>query len=271
MMKPKDYDQTMKIRWGQQILEPKIDGIRACYKNSEFISYNGKPIYNIQPIMQELRAVQMQKGDFLDGELWSESGGWEKTMSIVKSSKTLKPIEDVKFYIFDYVLGQNADMTLLQRKRLIDKLWDKQKHNWQHIQGVCWEIVESKKEFLSSYQIYQECGFEGIMIKNQDSPYHWMKRSKEWLRHKPTKTEDVTIVGVKQGVGKYAQTLGSLVCVDQHGKNICVSVGSDAERDKYWKRKKSLKGVVIEVKFFKRTANGTMYSAHLVREREDKC
>lgn len=270
-MKPKDWTPQMTIDWSSVLIEPKMDGIRACFKDGKFISYNGKPLYNVDSIVEELQSLRvLKKGDFFDGELWSQSGGWEKTISIVKASKTKKYIGDVRFYVFDYVLHDQANLVLQQRREMLDEIWTRYKFSLDHAVGTCYEFVESKKEFLTCYRNYVDMGFEGAMIKELDSPYQWMKRHKSWLRHKPTTTEDVTVIGVKQGAGKYAQTLGSLVCVDQHGKQICVSVGSDAERDDLWKRRKQLKGCVIEVKFFKRTANGTMYSAHLVRERQDK-
>lgn len=271
MMKPKDWSPQMTIDWSSVLIEPKMDGIRACFQDGQFISYNGKPLYNVDAIVEELNALQvLKKGDFFDGELWSQSGGWEKTISVVKSSKTKKPIGDVRFYVFDYVLCDQADMILQQRRDMIDKLWMRHRFNLDHVVGTCWEMVESKKEFLTSYRNYVNLGFEGAMIKQLDAPYLWMKRHKSWLRHKPTTTEDVTVVNVKEGKGKYVGMLGAFICMDQQKKPICVSGFTDQQRKEYWKKKTRLKGLVIEVKYYKRTQQGNMYAAQFIREREDK-
>jgi len=270
MMKPKDYrPDTMTIDWSKVIIEPKFDGIRACFKDGALLSYSGKPIFNAEPILKELKHVRLAKGDFIDGELWSKSGGWEKTISVMKASKSKRELEDIRFYMFDLVI-QRDHVALIQRKKTLRHLWLTKKKQWEYLQHVEWDLAESQQNFFQTYQMHLRQGYEGTMIKNMSSRYEWGKRSGLWLRLKPTQTEEVIVVGMKEGLGKYKETLGALVCRDKNGKKIHVSGMSDAQRAEFWKRRYGMKGATVEVKFFKRTQKGTMYAAQFVRERVDK-
>ena len=82
--------------WSGRRCEVKFDGIRAVFGNSQFISYNNKPLYNLDVLSQHLKHTG---GYVLDGELLQNS--WEETMSVVKSSKTKVEPENMHFLVFD--------------------------------------------------------------------------------------------------------------------------------------------------------------------------
>ena len=93
-------------------------------------------------------------------------------------------------------------------------------------------------------------GYEGIMIKDLDAPYE-CKRTKSWLKWKPTITVDLTISDFEEGTGRNSGRLGAIVCegVDDE-RNIRVNVGSgfsDTNRDEYWNNRDRLLGCVVEV------------------------
>jgi DNA ligase-1 len=80
-------------------------------------------------------------------------------------------------------------------------------------------------------------GFEGIMIKDINSPYE-CKRNTFWMKWKPTHTYDLKVIALEEGTGRNKGRLGALVCdgVDD-GKHITVNVGSgfsDSDRDTLW-------------------------------------
>ncbi len=54
-------------------------------------------------------------------------------------------------------------------------------------------------------------GLEGIMAKRADSPYRPGKRTREWLKFKPTGRQEFVIVGYTKGQGRRANAFGALV------------------------------------------------------------
>jgi len=93
-------------------------------------------------------------------------------------------------------------------------------------------------------------GYEGIVIKTVDAPY-LCKRNDAWLKWKPTKSYDLTVVGVEEGTGKNAGRLGALICEGtDHGCDIRVNVGSgftDQQRDEFWQAKDEVIGQTAEI------------------------
>ena len=122
-----------------------------------------------------------------------------------------------------------------------------------------------------------KAGFEGIMIKGYGAPYE-CKRSMFWMKWKPTKTFDLTVVDIEEGTGRNAGRTGALVCEGtDDGKFIRVNCGSgmsDEQRDDYWVNKKKVKGQIAEVMADAVTkAEDGSYSLRfprLVRFRDDK-
>ena len=80
-------------------------------------------------------------------------------------------------------------------------------------------------------------GFEGIMIKDINSPYE-CKRNTFWMKWKPTITVDLTVVGMEEGTGRNQGRLGAVVCEgEDDGRRIRVNCGSgfsDDDRGTYW-------------------------------------
>lgn len=94
--------------------------------------------------------------------------------------------------------------------------------------------------------------FEGFMIKDVDAPYV-SKKGTNWLKWKPWISVDLEVIGVEAGdpEGKYAHTLGALVCrgVDE-GKLIETNVSSgisDKQRDEWWNDPSLIVGYIVEL------------------------
>lgn len=54
-------------------------------------------------------------------------------------------------------------------------------------------------------------GLEGVMAKRRDSPYREGRRSRDWIKLKHTRTQEVVIGGWRPGKGARADTIGSLL------------------------------------------------------------
>ncbi len=104
---------------------------------------------------------------------------------------------------------------------------------------------------------------EGVMVKQCEAPYQngWdpVKLKMEnrpiyWLKLKPTISVSLTVTGVEQGKpdGKYAHTLGGLVCegTSDCGKPIKVTCGGglkNAQRDEWWADPSKIIGYIVEI------------------------
>lgn len=274
LQKGKDTDlEKLKKQhyvWWQRIsCEPKIDGIRAVFYDGQFITIRQKRIYNCELIAKELKKV-VHPNEIVDGELFGTS--WEFTQSVVMSSVSQKGLGTIKFHAFDCIprfefeQGQGKTGQEVRYQMLASLLGRK---DFKRVKAVPRFCPTSFRKFLPIYNEHVEDGYEGMMIKHMDRPYLFYKGD-AWMKCKHTTTEDVTVVGYKAGKGKYDGVLGSLVCEDERGNSVHVSGMDDNTRKVVWRQRRKHLGKVVEVKFYKITDGGNMYSAQFIRWRNDK-
>jgi|TARA_Y100000310_G_scaffold344203_1_gene455698 DNA ligase-1 len=110
-----------------------------------------------------------------------------------------------------------------------------------------------------------DAGGEGVILKELLAHYQWGKRNCTLMKIKEEVTQDLLVVGMYKGAGKYAGTLGGLVVANKAGITHRVAGMSDAERDKWWKTPEFIMGKVVEVKAMKELPNGSL------REPRFKC
>lgn len=120
---------------------------------------------------------------------------------------------------------------------------------------------------------------EGIILKRLDAPYSAGKRNADLMKIKEEVTAELLVTGLAQGKsgGKYAGTLGTLVCRDKTGKEHNVSGMTDAQRDEWYNAPKATKatphpilGQVIEIKAMKRLKDGSFREPRFKAIRFDK-
>jgi DNA ligase-1 len=251
-------DRPSKMR-GRKRLEVKLDGVRVLtvvsHNGCTLYSRNGKVFENFPHIQEAIdqcsKAFQHSLPFVLDGEVMGQS--FQKLMRQARRKDNVDA-SDMVYHVFD-ILPLRA--------------FEEGHHNLQQYRRI--EILENARSALANIGCLQlvsgievdldtaagqdqlrryshdavSSGFEGIMIKDLDSPY-LCKRSDFWLKYKPVYDYDLAVVAVEEGTGKNLGRLGALVCegTDQ-GKHIRVNVGSgftDQQRDDYWHNRDSLIG-----------------------------
>lgn len=249
--------------------EPKLDGLRGVIVNGRAFSRKGKEMYNCEFVLKEVEKLGLE--DYaLDGEFFFED--WNKSLSILKSQKPHKEANKLKFWVFDMI-----PVKAWEKGKCSLALKDRRTWMVDHvpadgrIKRVPYTSVFNQKEITKALNYFTEQGFEGTVIKDPKSLYKF-KRSNSWLKVKSFEDGDYPIVGVKEGRGKYRGTLGALV-INMDGRECQVGSGlKDKDRDRLWKMRKTLPGMIVEVKFQEKTfeKDGALRFPVFNRLREDK-
>jgi DNA ligase-1 len=292
---------------GTKRLEPKLDGVRCLLMvipsdsgdvTTICFSRNGKQFDNFTHIEDQIRdnfiklvqschgtdqARGLVDGLVFDGEVMGNT--FQELMRQARRKDNVQA-DDSVFNIFDVIplvdfRRGHWNAQLEKRIKLLEAMRGviNTMPNVELLPHIMVDLdTAAGKDQLERYaQDNVKAGFEGIMIKELQSPYV-CKRSTDWLKWKPTITVDLEVVGIEEGTGRNVGRLGALVCAGvDDGKEISVNVGSgfsDADRDNYWANSRYVIGRTAEVMCDVITQNqdGT-YSLRFprfVRFRDDK-
>lgn len=174
------------------VYEVKWDGYRAvAFMNKgdvELKSRNDKS-YNekFYPLYEELKSLKLDA--ILDGEVVVLDKNGTASFGALQNWRS-EADGDLVYYVFDilWYRGQDLkDMTLLERKSILKEVLPK---------NNC--ILISEHFETSGIHFLEEAkklGLEGIMAKRKDSLYYVHNRSKDWLKIKANKRQEVVIGG----------------------------------------------------------------------------
>jgi DNA ligase-1 len=259
---------------GVKRLEPKLDGVRVLLMviptdtscTTVCFSRNGKLFENFTHIEEEVeRNIKdifkkyprlLKPGFVLDGEVVGTS--FQQLMRQARRKENVKA-EDSVFHVFDIIPLDDFrrgywNSQLHKRIEILEDL----RHiidNMRHVELLSHIMVDldlgEGHDQLNRYaKDMVNLGYEGIMIKDIDSPYE-CKRNTFWMKWKPTITVDLTVIAIEQGTGRNSERLGALVCEgEDDGKYITVNVGSgfsDEDRDDYWANQSLIIGRTAEI------------------------
>lgn len=257
---------------GEKIIQVKLDGSRVLtvlYPDGRVdqFSRNGKEILNFQHIKDQLSEVakSVQEPMVFDGEIMSAS--FQDLMTQFYRKENVDTSDSI-LNLFDMIPLEDFQKGIYKVKQ-INRL--EGLNSWYSVFGsmldninvLGYEIIDlddefGKEKFARINKRALDEGYEGIMIKDLDSPYE-CKRSSSWLKLKPVHTIDLTIVGMEEGTDKYEGMLGSLICTGiEDNKEIVVNVGTgltDEERNQFWLNRNDVVGKIAEVAYDAITKN----------------
>lgn len=265
-------------------IEPKLDGMRVLLfleeGNMRALSRNGKPVYNLNPLLLSL--FKIAPNNVIDCELYN--GSWEESIS---AGKSFDSDEKPKIWAFDIIpieefnSGEGVS-PLYKRRNTLENIYEK----WINTTDLSLQnqfnlnkkiVVNEPVEVYEATEIFMEEGFEGAVLKNSNSVYefkrskNWMKITRELLPNSQQYNEDYLIIGVQEGRGRLEGLLGAFICETSNGKEFhCGSGLSDIQRKEFWSKSESLAGNYIEVKFRRMTPDGVPLFPIFKRLREDK-
>jgi DNA ligase-1 len=90
-------------------------------------------------------------------------------------------------------------------------------------------------------------GGEGIVLKDPHGLYNPGMRTQDIIKIKQGVSFDLEVIGIYGGKGKYADTLGGLVCKWKDGKTILISGMTDTQREHWWENPQAIIGKIVQV------------------------
>jgi len=233
---------------------PKIDGVRAKFKNGIFYSRKGHPYKGLIHLTDELMSIREE----LDGELIVPGLTFQQSSGLIRNDNLTLNAE---FRIFEV---PTAKVSFIERLIMIDDI-----HLiGDHVIKVPHTILHSEDEVFEFYQTCRNVGYEGAVIKPIDYEYKGT-RSYDWMKIKPKENKDVVVISVYEGKGKYLGQMGGAT-VDFNGRNDVGGGWSDKQRKDFWENPKLILGKCIEVSYMELTDGGNFRHANFEGIREDK-
>jgi DNA ligase-1 len=249
----------------------KLDGIRCIFKDGQMFSRALKQFPNIQlrKRFEHLTALSKDKNIILDGELLAKSITFNELSGLTRQLDHELP-EDLYFYCFDYIEGNNFYTEFKDRIINIYKVEKEQKLKFlpQYLMRDYTDIEQLFKEAL-------DYGCDGLILRNPEGRYKFGRATvKENLIYKlkPFQTFDAKIIDIIQGTEvragaeKKTNELGNSVTskkkadrvlvnracdfvVMYEGKQLRVSIAmTNEEKEEVWCNREKYIGKWIEYK-----------------------
>jgi DNA ligase 1 len=199
-------------------MSEKLDGVRAYWDGSQFLSRQGNLYHAPQWFIEGLPSVA------LDGELWIGRKKFQRTVSIVRRQDKSDLWNEVRFLVFDAPAAAGG---FEERIRFVEKsLSAKAKFAKPHEHAVCRDLDCLRAELAR----IESLGGEGLMLRQPSSSYH-AGRSATLLKVKSFRDADATVIGHQPGAGKHKGRLGALLVQLADGTKFAIGTGlSDRER-----------------------------------------
>lgn len=129
-------------------------------------------------------------------------------------------------------------------------------------------ILTEADAYEMAEEVIQDGG-EGIVLRNPYGVWQAGKRNADLTKIKQDMTFDLEVIGMKEGKGKYAGTLGTLT-VRFNGHKQDISGMTDAQRDLWWADPSLIAFEIVEVQCMCLTPDGKMREPRFKMIRYDK-
>lgn len=222
----------------------KLDGVRClaiCSEEGVTLKSRGGKLYDVKHIIQQLEVV-MVAGDIWDGEIYLHGKYLEEIVSAVKKHNPLTT--SLTFRIFDVVEdGMIFEDRLIRMLQIEDILFE---NRVVSIDVLPYELLSNERDMHDRHEMYVNCGYEGIMLRNMLGRYESGKRSADLQKLKSFLDSEFKIIDV------IPDKDGGAIFVVQNtfADNQFNVVGGSHEQRKQWLADKdSLIAELITVKY----------------------
>ena len=201
-------------------LSEKLDGVRAYWDGTQFLSRNGNRYVAPEWFTLGLPATP------LDGELWIGRKQFQRTVSIVRRSDASELWREVRYLIFDApALAEPFEQRLTAVRQVLAS------GQPPYALALVQEVCRSREHLDTALDRIEQLGGEGLMLRRPASLYE-SRRSTTLLKVKRFQDCEATVVGHEPGQGRHKGRLGALLVQLTNGTRFrCGSGLSDAQRD----------------------------------------
>lgn len=262
------YNPKKNYRTSHWFASRKLNGIRCTWINGNLFSRSGKALHTtgFAQLLEDLRRLSEITGlEFFDGELYVPNTPFQQISSLVRNGCMAESKkEHILFNVFcgDTLRGRS----FANAEEMVTALDDgyheliattsAASSSSQHIRQLRLldqiKIENDPQTILHHCQMFTQEGFEGIVLRHPEE-YFNMKRSNALLKYKLFKECDLEIVGFEEGVNKFENSLGALVCAGViDGEKIETKVGTgfdDLTRERIWRSREQYLNRVAEIKY----------------------
>lgn len=260
-MLAKDYKKESKKVKFPCYAQPKLDGQRALgAKFTQMISRKGKPIDTMNHIQKDLDTLALDKGIYIDGELYVHGLSFQENMKLIKKYRG-EETEKVKFYVYDMVMNAPFKERYDTLASLVLPL--------ENVELVPTVVINDEEDLKKVHSQYLSLGYEGTIIRHSDAPYGVNKRDSQLLKYKDFIDIACKVIDIVPSDKRPEQG----VCVCQTDKGDIFHTGmkfSHAEREEILNDKDSHVGQMAEIRFFEYTDLGLPRFPICVGFRNDK-
>lgn len=230
-------------------IQPKLDGFRClAFKDEEgeihLYTRRGKRVETL-PHLEEAYRWILRPGDHVDGELYLHGEPLQRIASLVKR---LQPgSEKIEHHLYDTV----SEFRFSDRFHKLSEIFKSTTGPVTVVETVSCSGMESAEY---AFRSFRERGYEGAILRTNDTPYEIGARSKSLIKMKGFEEEDFEIVGMELAKPKHknGETLNVavLTCLTPEGQLFKVTAPGN-ERDKHtiWDRREEVLGSKAEIKF----------------------
>ena len=263
----KYFDKPKYVEGKKFYLTLKIDGGRiiAIKENGQvsFFTRAGQKYEGLVDLENALSSSIWPDNIVLDGEITllnsaglSSKDQYKQTMKITRKDGEKHGIRMLVFDILtlEEFKSQSCEHTYEERRALLESLFYSTHSQYFNLLPVIYAGTDTS-EITKCLDAAVDAGEEGIMINIADAPYEF-KRTNNLLKVKKMDTLDLEIIGVEEGEGRLAGTLGAILVRYKNGNVVKVGSGfSDWHRNEIWQNQLYYIGKIAEIQYFEETKN----------------
>lgn len=261
-MLAKSYkDEVKKIVWKSACVQPKLDGMRALYKDGVFTSREGTIIDTVPHLIEVLKSLDMSSipDVRLDGELYAHGLTFQENMRLIKKHRPGES-EFIKFHVYDMV----ADNPFAGRYAMLQKVMA----GIEGIELVPTYVIGTEEGLKSHHKRFLSEGYEGSILRWGDEPYKPNGRSSNLLKYKDFLDMACVIKDIEPAKDR---PTWAVPVFEKDGKEFRAGMKySHAEREEFLKNKEKYIGKVAELRFFEYSEDGIPRFPVMVGIRLDK-
>ena len=253
-------------------VQPKLNGHRclAVWKDAEIKLYSRKreQITGLPHVVIQLTELavkhHLEDGFVFDGELYNHDLGekFEELSGYIRSKEPKIGCAVVQYHIYDHSYCDTnrkevctAFITRIQTLLGMNHNLTGPIASFPALHVVTTMRVQNEAEMLALFKQFRSEGYEGLMIRNLESPYQF-KRSYHLQKVKEFQDAEFKIVDVVEGQGRMAGH-AIFVCVTAEGKEFRAKMKGSMERLRhYFLEHQALLGKYVTVAYQSLTKEG---------------